>query len=154
MSEMNDKGDPKEKTILVVDDDESICIFLKALLEKEGFNTEIASDGNQAVRIVENKPVDLIILDWMMPILSGFEVLRMLQTDEHRGIPVIVITARVTDRSTVSMIKSEINVIDFMNKPIQHVVFKHCIHQTLNTISPEEKAIKERFSGSQGPAGY
>jgi two-component system phosphate regulon response regulator PhoB len=139
------KSNPNEKTILIVDDDESICTFLKILLEKEGFKIETAYKGDTAVKVVESKRIDLIILDWMMPILSGFEVLKMLQSDEHRKIPVIVITARVTDRNTIMMIKQEMNVVDFFTKPIQHILFATRIHQLLNTLSPEDKKVQERI---------
>lgn len=145
-----DKADPKEKTILIVDDDESICIFLKTLLDKEGFKTQVAYKGDAAIKIVNSQQVDLIILDWMMPILSGFEVLKMLQTDDRRSIPVIVVTARATDRNSIAMIKQEINVVDFFNKPIQHAVFCSRIHQLLNTLSPEDKKIQERMKGTSG----
>ncbi len=138
------KISPKEKTVLIVDDDEGICTFLRVLLEKEGFNTEVAYNGDAAIKKVDEKKIDLVILDWMMPILSGFEVLKMLQTDDHRGIPVIVITARVADRKTVDMIKQEMNVAEFMPKPIKHAVFLNRLHQLLNTISPEEQKLQGR----------
>lgn len=147
---MEEKADPKEKTILVVDDDESICSFLKILLEKDGFNVEVAYKGEEALKIVESKSVDLVILDWMMPILSGFEVMKMLQTDEHRHIPVFVITARVIDRETIEMIRQEINVVDFAVKPIQHAVFLNRIHQILNTLSPVEKRIRDQIQNKNG----
>lgn len=147
---MDEKADPKEKKILVVDDDESICSFLKVLLEKDGFNVEVAYKGEEALKIVESKRVDLVILDWMMPILSGFEVIKMLQTDEYKDIPVLVITARVIDRNTIEMIRQEINVIDFVLKPIQHAAFLNRIHQILNTISPVEKRIREQMQSKNG----
>ena len=130
---MSEFADPKDKTILIVDDDESICMFLKILMEKEGFVSEPCYNGEDAVKIVGQKKIDLIILDWMMPIISGFEVLKMLQTEEHRGIPVIVITARVTDQTTIDMIKQEMNVVDFVPKPVKHTEFVKRIHEILNT---------------------
>src|SRR3989338_5046142 len=119
MAKMDDQTGASEKTILIVDDDESICAFLQTLLEKEGYKTEVADKGDSAIKIVESKKIDLIVLDWMMPILSGFEVLKTLQTDEHRKIPVVVITARASDRNTIVMIRQEMNVAEFMPKPIK-----------------------------------
>lgn len=130
------KTDPREKKILVVDDDESICAFLKTLLEKEGFQTQVCTNGHDAVRIVKSEKIDLVILDWMMPVLSGFEVLKMLQTEEHEKIPVIVITARVTDKSTAEMIKQEMNVVEFVPKPIKHKVFLSNLHSIMKTSPP------------------
>lgn len=142
---LTERSNPKEKTVLIVDDDESICAFLKALLEKEGFNIEIAYKGDAAVKIVQSKKIDLIILDWMMPILSGFEVLKILQADDHRSIPVFVITARVTDSGTAAMIKQEVNVVEFITKPIQHAVFASRVHQILNTLAPDELKISQQM---------
>ncbi len=130
---MTELNDPKGKTVLVVDDDESICIFVKTILEKEGFSLEMCYNGDDAVQIVNQKKIDLIILDWMMPIISGFEVLKMLQTEQHSGIPVVVITARVTDQSTADMIRQEINVVDFIPKPIKHKEFLERVHTILKT---------------------
>lgn len=151
---MDEKSDPKEKTVLIVDDDETVCTFLKVLLEKEGFKIEIASNGEFAIKVVESQKVDLVILDWMMPVLSGFEVLRMLQIGEYCDIPVIIITARVADRNTIEMIKQEMNVVEFMTKPIKHALFLNRIHQILNTLSPEERKIKEQIRNSSGSNLY
>jgi len=136
---MDKESSLQKKTILVIDDDESICSFLRVLLEKEGFNVEVKFSGEAGVKSVASSSVDLVILDWMMPILSGFEVLRMLQSEEHRDVPVIVITARVTDKSTVDLIKQEMNVVDFVTKPIKQPQFVSTVHQILKTESPKEK---------------
>ena len=135
---MAEKSDPNEKKILVIDDDESICLYLKALLELENFVVEDCNNGEDGVRVVNQGKVDLILLDWMMPVLSGFEVLKLLQTDEHRDIPVIVITARVTDDTTADMIRQEMNVVDFVPKPIKHDYLVSRVHQILNTVPPKK----------------
>ena len=136
---MPESSNPKEKKILVIDDDESICLYLKALLELEEFNVEVCNNGEDGVQAVNREKVDLILLDWMMPVLSGFEVLKLLQTDERRDIPVIVITARVTDDSTSDMIRQEMNVVDFVPKPIKHDYLVSRVHQILNTKPPESR---------------
>ena len=136
---MAEKSNPQDKQILVIDDDESICLYLQALFEREGFRVEFCNSGEDGVALVKKMKVDMIVLDWMMPVLSGFEVLKLLQTDEHRGIPIIVITARVTDDSTADMIRQEMNVVDFVAKPIKHDYLVGRMHQVLNTIPPEQK---------------
>ena len=133
---MSVPSDPKEKAILVVDDDESICDFLRTLLQQEGFKVASVFNGDSALKIVRSEPIDLIILDWMMPVLSGFEVLKLLQEEEHQNIPVMVVTARVTDDSTVRMIRREINVVDFMAKPVQPKNFIERVHSVLKTRRP------------------
>ena len=136
---MPDKALPKDKQILAIDDDESISIYLKALFEREGFQVESCNSGEDGVAFVNRQKVDLIVLDWMMPVLSGFEVLKLLQKDEHKDIPVIVITARVTDDSTADMIRQEMNVVDFVPKPIKHEYLISRVHQILNTVPPDNK---------------
>lgn len=130
---MKASSDPGKKTVLIVDDDAYICLFLKTLLEKEGFRTAIASDGDEALKKAERQPFDLITLDWMMPVLSGFDVLQELQKDEKRKVPVVVITAHVTDRKTIEKILKEMNVVDFMTKPIDNRHFVRRVHEILKT---------------------
>ena len=136
---MPEPANPQDKLILVIDDDESICVYLKALFELEGFRVDFCNNGQDGVTTVNKEKVDLIVLDWMMPILSGFEVLKLLQKDEHKEIPVIVITARVADESTTDMIRQEINVAGFFSKPIKHPEILALIHEILNTIPRENK---------------
>ena len=126
-------GDPKEKKILVVDDDESICFFLKTLLEKEGFGVEVCYDGSAAVKVFNRNKIDLIVLDWMMPVLSGFEVLKTLRSDKHGKVPVVVVTAQVTDAVTIDTIKKEMNVAEFISKPINNTDFISRVHKVLGT---------------------
>ena len=127
-----------KKKILIVDDDETLCLFLKAILSNAGFETEVACNGEEAFRAVSSHQVDLLILDWMMPIVSGFEVLRRLQSGAKKDIPVIVITACTADEVTKETIKLHINVAGFMNKPIDHRVFIRRVHELLGT-SPSSR---------------
>ncbi|OGR83857.1 MAG: hypothetical protein A2902_01550 [Elusimicrobia bacterium RIFCSPLOWO2_01_FULL_64_13] len=130
---MSGKNPPLGRTILVVDDDEATCGYLKSLLELEGFDVLTCHNGREAVLAAGREKIDLILLDWMMPVLSGFEVLKTLQADERRGIPVVVITAKVTDQETVDMIRQEMNVVDFVPKPIRSVLFLKNLHSILGT---------------------
>jgi two-component system response regulator (stage 0 sporulation protein F) len=80
------------KTILVVDDDEAIRTLLKEELVDEGYKVIIATDARDALRIVEEEPLDLVILDIRMPGMDGLEALpRILGLKE--GLPVILNTA-------------------------------------------------------------
>ena len=133
---MNAPETKDPKTILVVDDDDSICIFLKTILEKEGFQVEIAYNGEEALEIVRAKPVHLIVLDWMMPILSGFGVLQALQKDQTIAVPVVVITASVTDDETVHFINKQMNVYSFMTKPLDYKAFLVTVRKVLRMTLP------------------
>lgn len=85
-------------TVLIVDDDESICMLLKAFLESEGLKAHICHDGQSAIDLLETMPIDIILLDVMMPDMNGFETLRRIRT--KHSVPVIFLTARdmLTDK--------------------------------------------------------
>jgi len=82
------------KKVLIVDDQESVLLIEERLTHFAGYEAVTASDGTEALAIARSEPVQLILLDMMMPGMSGFEVLAELKADEKtRDIPVIVITA-------------------------------------------------------------
>src|SRR5690625_3680905 len=82
-------------TILVVEDEPALITLLRYNLEKEGFRVLEAHDGEEALIVTKEEPPDLILLDWMLPLLSGLHVCRQLRRDpETREIPIILLTAR------------------------------------------------------------
>ena len=84
-----------EASVLVVEDEEHIVTLLTYNLDKEGFSTMVALDGEDALLTAKERRPDLIILDWMLPRLSGLEVCRQLRRDSGtRDIPIIMLTAR------------------------------------------------------------
>ena len=78
-----------EETVLVVDDNREIVYSISELLKYEGYRTLAAYDGMQALELLEAQPVDLIILDVMMPKMNGLSALMKLR-EKHR-IPVIIL---------------------------------------------------------------
>jgi len=82
------------KTILIVDDLESVRFYHQLLLRQAGFQTLEASDGVEALRLLEGNPVDLVILDLVMPRMSGSEFqARARAIPRYDGLPVLVITS-------------------------------------------------------------
>lgn len=79
--------------ILVVDDEADISEALRALLELEGYQVDVAADGGECLRYLRARRPDLIMLDLMMPVLNGFQVLEAMQADGWRELPVIVMSA-------------------------------------------------------------
>ncbi|MBI4377426.1 MAG: response regulator [Elusimicrobia bacterium] len=128
---------PKDKLILIADDDEPVREFLNTIVSNEGFRVVTAKDGPDALAKIEQNKPDLIITDLMMPGQGGYEVLRQLQTPETRRIPIIVVTASRVNDSTIQMIRSEANVIEFISKPIQIPVLVTALHHYLRTKPPE-----------------
>lgn len=78
--------------ILIVDDDVNICELLRLYLEKEGYETAIAHDGETAVEAFENDGFDLVLLDVMMPRVDGWEACRRIRAKGN--VPIIMLTAK------------------------------------------------------------
>jgi len=103
--------------ILVVDDDPASCDIAARLLERQGFRTRRAGSGPECLRAVEEQPVDLILLDVMMPGMDGFEVCEALRAlPAGRGVPVILLTAR--DDLDTRLEGMYQGVSEFLTKPI------------------------------------
>jgi two-component system phosphate regulon response regulator PhoB len=87
--------------ILVVEDEEALATLLHYNLEKEGYRIEVSADGDEALIRIDEKLPDLLVLDWMLPSVSGIEICRRLrQRSPTRNLPIIMLTARgeETDR--------------------------------------------------------
>lgn len=132
-----DLADPREKLVLIVDDDESLLDLVEHVVQKEGFRTDRAMDGNEALKKANAMMPDLIILDFMLPGLAGYEVLRELQAAGNGNIPVIVMTGRNVDRKTVELVRHESNVKEFMQKPLRPAILAATLHNVLKTRPPD-----------------
>ena len=102
--------------VLVVEDEASLATMLRYNLEKQGFRVEEAADGQEALtRVVEAQP-DLVLLDWMLPVMSGIEVCRQLRRrPSTRDLPVIMVTARAEDQDAVRGLNTGAD--DYITKP-------------------------------------
>lgn len=102
--------------VLVVEDDPAIATILRYNLEKQGYRIAEAGDGPEAlIQIQEQKP-DLVLLDWMLPSLSGIEVCRHIRAKAAtRDLPVIMVTARAEDRDAVRGLN--VGADDYVTKP-------------------------------------
>ncbi|WP_408021732.1 phosphate regulon transcriptional regulator PhoB [Siccirubricoccus phaeus] len=103
-------------TILVVEDEVPLLTLLRYNLEKQGFRVEEAADGQEALlRVAEAKP-DLVLLDWMLPAMSGLEVCRQLRRrPATRDLPIIMVTARTEDQDAVRALDTGAD--DHIGKP-------------------------------------
>jgi DNA-binding response OmpR family regulator len=90
---------PKKLTVLVVDDDASIVELLRDFLEAEGFAVKTAQNGREALAAVECEPVNCVLLDVMMPDLSGFDVCRRIR--ERSDVPLLFLSARDGDMEKI-----------------------------------------------------
>ena len=102
--------------ILIVEDEEALVTILKYNLEKQGFATAAVMDGKKAIDTVKMEQPDLILLDWMLPHVSGVDICRALRQDHDlRHIPIIMLTARGDENDKVSALS--IGADDYMTKP-------------------------------------
>ena len=84
--------------ILIVDDEPNIVVPLEFLMKREGYEVEVAGDGQAALDAVARGAPDLVILDVMLPRMSGFEVCRQLRADSRwRGLKILMLTAKGRD---------------------------------------------------------
>jgi two-component system phosphate regulon response regulator PhoB len=102
--------------ILIVEDEVDLVTLLKYNLEKEGFRTLSANDGEEALLLANEQPPSLILLDWMLPLMSGLEVCRQMRRNaKTRDVPIIMLTARGEEADKVRGLNSGAD--DYIAKP-------------------------------------
>jgi DNA-binding response OmpR family regulator len=99
--------------ILIIDDDPSIRKFLDVNLEARGYKVYLAEGGAEALRLLADTPVDLILLDIMMPEMDGFEVCRKIRAFNHT--PIIMLSAREGEGDSEKTLECGAN--DYITKP-------------------------------------
>lgn len=103
-------------SILVVDDEPHICEMIVSSLEAAGFKVSFSANGALAHQVIINQRPDLVVLDWMMPMLSGIELTRRLKRDERtQEIPIILLTARAEEDDRVQGLEAGAD--DYLPKP-------------------------------------
>ena len=104
-----------EKTILIVEDDANIRELLHLYLEQEGYHIESAQDGAEGLRVFRRVHPDLVLLDLMMPVMDGTQMIRELRTFSKT--PVIVLTAKSEVLDKVTLL--ELGADDYITKPFE-----------------------------------
>lgn len=106
----------KKPKVLVVDDEEAIRDMIQFALEQAGMKVKTVSSAYEAILKIDEKRPDIILMDWMMPGVSGIELTRRLHKDEHtREIPIIMLTARITEDDKVTGLEAGAD--DYLIKP-------------------------------------
>ncbi|AIB10456.1 phosphate regulon transcriptional regulatory protein PhoB [Azospirillum brasilense] len=102
--------------VLIVEDEADIVTLLKYNLEKEGFRVNAATDGEEALLLAGEQTPNIVLLDWMLPLMSGLEVCRqMRRNSKMRDIPIIMLTARGEEADRVRGLNSGAD--DYITKP-------------------------------------
>jgi two-component system phosphate regulon response regulator PhoB len=121
--------------ILVMEDEDALATLLQYNLEKEGYDVAVASDGEEGMLQVDERTPDLILLDWMLPKLSGIEVCRRIRgRAETRNLPIIMLTARGEETDRVRGLDTGAD--DYMTKPFSMTELTARIRAVLRRIRP------------------
>ncbi len=121
--------------ILVMEDEDALATLLQYNLEKEGYDVVIASDGEEGMIQVDERQPDLVLLDWMLPKVSGIEVCRRLRgRAETRNLPIIMLTARGEESDRVRGLDTGAD--DYLTKPFSMVELIARIRAVLRRIRP------------------
>jgi two-component system phosphate regulon response regulator PhoB len=125
--------------ILVIEDERDLTQVLTYNLQKEGYDTTVAHDGQEGLRKAQTLLPDLVILDLMLPTLSGTEVLRELRAGERtREIPIIILSAK--SEETDQVVGFSMGCDDYVTKPF-----------SIKVLLQRIKALQRRFDGGTDP---
>ena len=125
--------------VLVVEDEEPLALLLQYNLEAEGFRVSLANRGDEAEAAIRDDPPDLIILDWMLPGLSGIELCRRLRVGKaSRGIPILMLTARGGEQDRIRGLTTGAD--DYVVKPFSVPELMARVRAILRRASPERLA--------------
>jgi len=126
-------------SILIVEDEEPIQVLLTYNLEAEGFRARTTANGEDVARLVGEERPDLVILDWMLPGISGIEVCRLLRArSETRDIPIIMLTARGEESERVRGLATGAD--DYIVKPFSVPELMARMRTILRRVNPDSVA--------------
>jgi two-component system phosphate regulon response regulator PhoB len=122
-------------SILVVEDEDSLATLLQYNLAKEGYEVALSGDGEEALVLIDERLPDLVLLDWMLPTLSGIEVCRRLrQRSQTRNLPILMLTARAEESDRIRGLDTGAD--DYLIKPFSMVELCARIRAVLRRIRP------------------
>jgi two-component system phosphate regulon response regulator PhoB len=128
---------------LIVEDEAALVELIRYNLEKEGYEIEIAMDGEEAILMIEERQPDIVLLDWMLPKLAGIEVCRRLRSrPATRNLPVIMLTAKTEEADRVRGL--DMGADDYMTKPFAMSELVARIRAVMRRIRPalaEDKVV-------------
>jgi two-component system phosphate regulon response regulator PhoB len=121
--------------VLLVEDEDALSTLLQYNLEKEGYDVTVAGDGEEALIQVDERQPDLVVLDWMLPKVSGIEVCRRLRSrPETRNVPIIILTARGEETDRIRGLDTGAD--DYVVKPFSMTELTARVRAVLRRIRP------------------
>jgi two-component system, OmpR family, response regulator len=146
-SERAQAGMPDSSTILLVDDEDSVQKLLTYPLERDGFRVVSARDGEEALQRFAAEPVDLVVLDIMLPKLDGLEVCKRLRAES--SVPIIMLTARDDEFDTV--LGLELGADDYITKPFSIREFRSRVRALMRRAGTAHRARETGEVLESGP---
>ena len=129
---MKDSGEP---SVLIVEDESALSTLLRYNLEREGYRVQEARDGEEALLLADEMKPDLVVLDWMLPQLSGIEVCRRLRGRGHmRNVPIVMLTARGEEPDRIRGLDTGAD--DYIVKPFSMTEFLARLRAVMRRVRP------------------
>jgi two-component system phosphate regulon response regulator PhoB len=124
-----------QASVLVVEDEDALATLLQYNLDKEGYSVRVAMDGEEALMLADEAAPDLVLLDWMLPKVSGVEVCRRLRArPATRNTPIIMLTARGEEGDRIRGLDTGAD--DYVVKPFSMVELTARVRAVLRRIRP------------------
>lgn len=135
----------KRKHILLVEDDESILFGLQDILEGEGYQISTASNGIDGLKLATEKPIDLLVLDIMLPGMNGLEICKKIK-EEKLSLPIIMLTAKSSEIDKISGL--DYGADDYITKPFSLSELLARIRAILRRAYPKKNILKQYSFGN------
>ena len=121
--------------IVIAEDEQAVSELLRYNLESEGYETAIANDGDEAMLLIDERIPDLMLLDWMLPKISGIEICRRVRTrQETANLPIIMLTARTEEADRIRGLETGAD--DYVTKPFSTNELMARVKAVLRRIRP------------------
>ena len=121
--------------ILVAEDEDALATLLQYNLTKDGYEVVVAQDGEEALMLIDERAPDMVLLDWMLPKVSGIEVCRRIRSKtENRNLPIIMLTARGEETDRVRGLDTGAD--DYVTKPFSMTELTARVRAVLRRIRP------------------
>ncbi len=131
-------------SLLLVDDDEELCSLMREFFAQQDLAVEVAHEGKRGLELARSGRFDLVLLDVMMPVMDGFEVLRQLR--QSSAIPVLMLTARTDGASRIEGLNSGAD--DYLPKPFDPHELVARVHAILRRARPTAQAASQHVEVS------
>lgn len=129
----------QKSKVLVVEDERDVKDLMLLHLKREGHETAGVENGEDALKLLENNPFDLVILDWMLPGASGLEICKEICKRTQSKIPVLMVTARADPADIV--LGLEMGAYDYITKPFEVSVFLARVRSLLRRTQPLPESV-------------